>query len=199
MKIRLLVAGIGVLLCTNMVMAADAPKKEMSAEEKAGMEAWMKAATPGTEHKGLMSMVGTWDAKVRIWPAPGAPAMESAGTSVNTSVLGGRWIQQTFSGTFMGMPFNGIGYTGYDNIQKAYVGSWMDSSSTSMMTSISTAADGKTITYSSTMQDPMTGKAATGTTRITMVDADHTNMEMWGAGPDGKMYKSMEIMYSRKK
>ena len=35
--------------------------------------------------------------------------------------------------------------------------------------------------------------------KMTVTDKDHHTMEMWGPGPDGKMYKMMEIKYSRKK
>jgi hypothetical protein len=177
-----------------------AAPKQMSAEEKAMMEAWQKSMTPGAAHKQLDGMVGTWDTKVKSWMAPGAPAMESTGTSDARWVLGGRWIEQRFSGSFMGQPLEGIGYTGYDNVTKHYVGTWMDNMSTGAMVSKgSAAADGKTWNFDSTMADPMTGKSMPIKEKVVVVDNDHHMMEMWSPGPDGKMYKSMEIHYTRKK
>jgi hypothetical protein len=41
-------------------------------------------------------------------------------------VLGGRFVEQRYAGNFMGQPFSGLGYTGYDNYRKKYIGSWMD-------------------------------------------------------------------------
>jgi len=201
MKLKVWVTGLALVALVGSVSAQDQKQKEMSPEDKAAMEAWMKAATPGDAHKALNSMVGTWDTKVSAWMAPGQPPMVSTGTSENKWVLGGRWVEQTFSGTFMGMPFSGIGYTGYDNIKKQYVGSWMDTSSTAMMTSMSTgaSADGKSWTFSSSMDDPMTGKPSPVTEKVTVVDNDHHNLEMWTPGPDGKMFKMMEINYTRKK
>ena len=100
----------------------------------------------------------------------------------------------------MGMPFTGVGYTGYDNIKKKYIGSWMDNMSTSMMISTGTAnADGKSYTFTSSMDDPMTGKSSPVKETVTIVDEDHHTLEMWGPGPDGKSFKMMEIDYSRKK
>jgi hypothetical protein len=100
----------------------------------------------------------------------------------------------------MGMPFRGIGFTGYDNIKQKYVGSWMDNMSTSMMVSTGTGdASGKSYEFNSTMDDPMTGKTSAVKEKVTVVDEDHHTMEMWGSGRDGKTYKMMEIAYTRKK
>ena len=98
----------------------------------------------------------------------------------------------------MGQPFSGIGYTGYDNVTKKYIGTWMDTAGTSMMVSKGTMA-GKVMKATSTMPDPATGKMATLTMKTTVNDNDHYTMEMWGPGPDGKSYKMMEIDYTRKK
>ncbi len=122
MRLKVYLAACAILLSSMVSLAQDPSKKEMSAEEKAAMEAMMKAATPGDAHKNLARMVGRWDATVKMYAQPGAPAQVSTGTSVNKLVLGGRWVQESFDGNFMGMPFSGIGYTGYDNLKKQYVG-----------------------------------------------------------------------------
>ena len=66
--------------------------------------------------------------------APGAPPDVSEGSSENRWVLGGRYLQQIYKGSSMGMPFEGIGYTAYDNVQEQYLGFWMDSFGTGLMT-----------------------------------------------------------------
>jgi hypothetical protein len=179
---------------------ADDPKAKSAAQQQAEMDAMMKAATPGDAHKKLSPMAGSWTADVKMWMAPGAPPAAGSGAAENSWALDGRWLEQRFTGNFMGMPFTGVGYTGYDNIKKKYVGTWMDTMTTSMMISDGKAdADGKSITFSSTMDDPMTGKTSPVKEKVTVVDADHHTLEMWGAGPDGKMFKMMEINYTRKK
>src|SRR5689334_24796229 len=98
--------GACVLLVSSVAFGQDQPK--MSPEEKAQMDAMMKAATPGDAHKKLASMVGTWDAVVKMYPMqPGAQMQQSTATSESKWVLGGRWVQEMVSGNFMGMPFNG--------------------------------------------------------------------------------------------
>ena len=194
-KIRTL--GFALALCTSALFADD-PKKAADDMQKAQMDAWMKASTPGDAHKKLDNMVGAWDVKVKSWMQPGAPPMESTGTAMNAWVLGGRWMEEKFTGSFMGMPFQGIGYTGYDNIKKRYVGTWMDNMSTAVMVSTG-GGSGNAWEFSSSMDDPMTGKPSPVTEKFVVTDADHHMMEMWGSGPDGKMFKMMEIWYSRKK
>ena len=192
--------GMALLVLTSFgLFAADKPKKEMSAEEKAQMDAMMKAGAPGEEHKKLAGMVGTWNATVKMWNAPGTEPQVSKGVSVNTKVLGGRWIQEKFTGSFMGMPFSGMGYTGYDNMSKQYVGTWMDTMSTGMMSSTGKAEGDNTFTFDSTMPDPMTGKNVPTKMKMTVVDKNKHIMEMWAPAPDGTQFKMMEITYIRKK
>ena len=171
-----------------------------SASEKAMMEAWQKAATPGEPHKKLDALVGTFDAKVRSTVDPSKPPEDSTGTSVNSWVLGGRYVQQEFDGSFMGEPFNGIGYTGYDNVQKKYLSVWMDTAGTGMMW-MTAAPDktGKTMAGSARIWDPMTQKPATVESKMTVIDNDHHNFELWGKAPNGRQIKLMEIQYTRKK
>jgi hypothetical protein len=175
-------------------------EKPMSAEQKAMMDAWMKFATPGDAHKSLQGMVGTWDAEVTSWMEPGQPPTKSKGVSENRMVLGGRWVESKFTGDMMGMPFEGIGYTGYDNFKKKYMGTWMDNMSTAVMVSEGTFDNaGKVMTSTSTMDDFMTGKATTFRMITTMVDADQHLFEMYGPDPTGKEVKQMEIRYKRRK
>jgi hypothetical protein len=98
----------------------------------------------------------------------------------------------------MDMPFNGIGYTGYDNMKKQYVGTWMDNMSTAAMLSTGTG-DANVWKFTSTMDDPVTGKATPVKETITVTDKDNHLLEMWSPAPDGSMFKTMEIRYTRMK
>ena len=184
-----------------LVAAGLSAQDQMSAEEKAMMEAWMKAATPGEAHKKLEPFVGSWDVTVKSWMSPGAPPMESTGSAESRWILGGRYIEERFQGNFMGQPFNGIGYTGYDNTKKHYVSTWMDNMSTSVMYSAGNAdSSGKLMAFAANMADPTAaGKNVRVDMKISVADNDHHMMEMWGPAPDGTVYKSMEIRYTRKK
>lgn len=183
------------------LFAADKPKSQPpapSAEEKAAMEMMAKAAAVGPEHKKLEIMAGTWSTTVTTWMAPGGPPNVTRGTSTNTFVLGGRFLRETFEGSVLGHPFHGLGYTGYDNIKKRYVSSWIDDISTGIMLT-SGSADGASWKFTGTMEDPISGKDSPIEEKITVVDKDHHTFEMWSPGPDRKMFKMMEIKYARKK
>jgi hypothetical protein len=169
-------------------------------QEKAMMEAWQRAATPGEGHKKLDALVGTFDVKVRSTVDPSRPPEDSVGTSTNSWVLGGRYVEQEFDGEFMGEPYRGIGYTGYDNVQKKFVSVWMDTAGTGMMF-LTSAADktGKTISGSARIWDPLTEKPLPVESKIIVTDNDHHSFELWAKAPNGKMIKLMDIQYTRKK
>jgi hypothetical protein len=202
MRIRSL--GLSLVVAGLLVGVAAAQEKSAKTakpaamDEKAAMEAMQKAATPGEGQKKLEPLVGRFDAKVTTWMSPSKPPEESTGTSETSWVLGNRFLETKYQGTFMGQPFSGIGYTGYDNVTKKYVGTWMDTLSTGMMLSTGTMA-GNVMKSMATMSDPMTGKASQATETFTIIDDDHNKMEMWEPGPDGKNVKIMEINYTRKK
>ena len=186
----------------SLALFAFADEKKASAppmDEKAMMEAFMKYSMPGDVHKKLAGMEGMWSAKVKSWMAPGAPPEVTDATSEMKMVLGGRYLQQNFQGSMMGMPFSGIGYTGFDNYKKQFVSTWMDSASTAVMIMNGTMdATGK-VAENGEMDDIMQGKKTTIRSLWTMSDADHQLFEMWTPGPDGKDMKIMEIAYTRKK
>ncbi len=201
MRMKIFLATTLLVLGTFAAALAQEHKMDsMSPQEKAAMEAMMKAMTPGDAHKALEPFVGDFDAKITMWSNPAAPPTVTTGTSQSKWILGNRYIEQHFTSSMMGMPFDGIGYMGYDNVKKQYWGTWIDNFSTGMMTSTGAMADnGKTWEFTESMTDPVSGKAMTGQSSFTVVDADHHNMEMWGPAPDGKMFKMMEIAYTRRK
>ncbi|MEW5876347.1 MAG: DUF1579 domain-containing protein [Candidatus Zixiibacteriota bacterium] len=165
------------------------------------MELMQKYGTPGKEHAELAKMVGKWDAATTMWMAPDAEPVTSTGSVVITSVLGGRWFQQNYTGDMMGMPFTGIGYLGFDKFKNQYVSTWMDDMSTMTMISYGDASpDGKTITYSGVCDDIMTGtKNKVYKSVVHNVDDNTSIFEMYDKTPEGKEYKMMEIKYTRGK
>ena len=192
---------LAILLCLLTAVATIGQNQQPTADQmKAMWEAMEKASAPAAEHKALDPMVGTFNTVIRFYPAPGAPPSESKGTSVTRWILGGRYIEQKFKGTSMGRPFEGIGYTAYDKIKKQYVTTWMDSMSTGIMSSTGTAdAAGKNWKFTGSMDDPMTGTSTTTHQTVTVESKDKHVFEMWAPGPDGKSFKMMEIVYTRKK
>jgi hypothetical protein len=197
---RKLVAGATMALLASLAMAqAEKKQPEMTPEEKAEMEAYMKAGTPGPQHQQLASTAGSYDMKVKGWHDPKQPPSEDTGTATRTMSLDGRVLVEEVTSTMMGMPFNGHGMMGYDNVSGKYWSTWNDSMSTGLMVSQGTCdPTGKTCTFTGTWNDPvkkgplksrMTTKWTSPTTEV---------FEMYGPGKDGKEFKMMEITYTKK-
>jgi hypothetical protein len=183
---------------TAAAKPATAPAAMPSQDEM--MKAWMAVATPGDAHKKLEPMVGSFTVATKMWMDPSKPPEETTGTAETKWVLGGRFVEEHVEGTAMGQPFSGMGMTGYDNYKKKYVGSWADNMGTMIMTSTGTAdASGKKFTFLSTMDDVVMKKTTKVKGVLTVADDDHHTYEMWATGPDGKMFKSLEVQYTRKK
>lgn len=191
--------------------AAQQPKKdekagqgapEMTPEQQKEMEAWMKYATPGENHKLLEYMVGDWTYTSKMWDcrAPEAPPQESAGVATSRAIMGGRYFISEHSGQFMGEQFEGIATTGYDNYRKKFVGTWVDNMGTGIMNMEGTYSPAtRTFTFNSEMDDFIGGgpKIKIRET-IKLVDKD-THVLEWFETRDGKEVKTMEITYKRKK
>jgi hypothetical protein len=193
--------GCGLILGLALAAPSAAQAPEMSAEEKAAMEAWMEAMTPGPEHQFLAKNVGTWNATVTMWQAAGAPPQISQATSVRRMILGGRVMVDEWTGSMMGMPFEGFGTSGYDNASKKWWGTWSDNMSTGSMTMTGScdADPKKGCVHTGKAVDPATGKEVTSRSTTVWPTPDEERMEMYGPGPDGKEFKMMEIVAKRAK
>lgn len=200
MKSRIIILST-FILATILVLAeslfADDTKTPTQDEM---MAVYMKYATPGPNHKLLEPLIGSWNVTTKFKMGPDAPMDSSTGTSECKWILGGRFVSEEVTGDMGGMPFHGLGLTGYDNYKQKFFNIWMDEMSTTYM--ISTGAvdsSGKIFTLTGTYEDYLTGgnvKLFKMVTRIINPDK-HVN-EMYDTAPDGKEYKTFEATYTRK-
>ena len=163
------------------------------------MKAWQEYMTPGPMHQMLAKGIGNWTANIKMWEDPSKPPTESSGTSEVKSILGGRYFEGTYVGTFNGMEMNGRDITGYDNAKKKFFNTWIDNFGTGIMYLEGTYDEGtNTFTYAGTEVDPMSGKDLPVRETFKQVDADHQHMEMFMT-ENGQEFKTMEIDYTRTK
>ncbi|MCA9244720.1 MAG: DUF1579 domain-containing protein [Phycisphaerales bacterium] len=175
---------------------SDHPAAQAGGEMDPEMAAWMAAGAVNENHKLLEYMVGSWNCEVTNYCMGPDPAT-SRGKSTAKWALDGRFVSYEFDGDFMGTPFHGIGYTGYDNIQKKYVSLWMDSMSTAIFTDAGDYdASSKTFTYHGEMASPTGGKIKTRST-IEIADKDHHVMTFYHAQGDEPEARVMQITYRR--
>ena len=188
-----------VALATLAVAQQGQKQPEMTAEQKAEMEAYMKAGTPGGPHQALAALAGNYDLTIKSWHEPGGPAMEDIGTATRSMALGGRVLVEVVNSSMMGMPFTGHAMMGFDNVSGKYWSTWNDSMSTGLMVNEGTCdLQQKTCAFTGSWNDPIKKGPvkARMTTRWTSPTTEV--FEMHGPGKDGKEMKMMEFTYIKK-
>ena len=168
------------------------------------MQACMAAGTPGKMQALLAGEAGTWQGKQTMWMAPGAEPMSSDVTSTVKTLMDGRYTQVEVSGDTAGMgPFQGVGIYGYDNVSGKFVGNWLDSHSTGIMTGTGElSSDGKQINWTFNYNCPIAKKPVTMRQTETIGAGNTKVLEMFGVDPKGggggKEFKMMRIEMTRK-
>jgi hypothetical protein len=179
------------------------PKEEpwVEVDSATMMKNWMAYATPGEQHKLLAKSNGTWTGAITMWMAPDTPPMTSTGTMTNKMIMDGRYQVSETKGNMMGMPFNGMSTTAYDNHKKVFISTWIDNMGTGILKVEGPWDEAtKSITFTGKMIDPMTGRECDFKEVYKIIDDNNQLMEMYGPDPKtGKQYKSMEIKLTRKK
>jgi hypothetical protein len=183
----------------NPAFAQDAGKP-MAAKSAAVARAMDNAMTPGDYQKRLEPMIGSFDVRVLIWVDPGKPPIESSASAVSVWVLGNRFVQTMLVGGPSADAFNAIGYIGYDNAAKQYQAAWMDDGSTAMtLYTGGFSADGKSATMKASITNASTGKPTPLELRMSLgANGGHVT-QLWGMGFGTKMFKMMELQYTRTK
>lgn len=183
--------------------AAAAPEKKawVAVDSATEMKAWMEYSTPGEAHKMLAKSDGSWAGQTTMWMSKDGPPATSTSSMINKMVMGGRYQHSSFSGSFMGMPFEGMSITAYDNYKKKYISTWIDNMGTGIMKMEGNWDDAaKALVLTGTCTNPANGVEYEMKEVYKMIDDNNEVMEMYG--PDsktGEVYKTMEIKLTRKK
>lgn len=171
--------------------------KGMTAED---MQACIEAGTPGPMHEHLASGVGTWKGKSTMWMTPEADPVVSECESNVTVIMDGKFTKCEMKGDMPGMgPFHGFGIYGFDNVSKKFQSTWIDSMGTGMMQGTGElSSDGKTLTWTYTVNCPIQKKPVTMKEIERITGKDTMTLEMRGPDPKtGKEYKLMEATMTR--
>jgi len=199
---RFLRSGLVIAVVAVIVVVAPVLRGALAPQDDAldpMMQKWIEAGTPGEHHRHLEKMAGDWDAKATFWMEPGAEPMVTEGSMKSEMVFGGRYLVGEYSGDMMGEPFEGIAIWGYNNISHQYEGVWIDSMSTMTTTSYGTCDSAGTLFTTTVVGwDPMTGRKKQSREIVRILGDDKHTMTWFETGPDGKEFKSGEIVYTRK-
>ena len=191
---RVVCSAVALAMCLSVAAFAADEKKPAAAPAGDPMALIM----PGEHHKHMAKLVGEFDYKMTM--NMGGGPQEYSGHRSAKMILGDRYLDETYTGTFMGLPFEGHGTMAYDNVQKKYLNTWIDNMGTGLMFGSGTCdAAGTTWTMTSEMADPASGAMVKTRSVTKLIDADNVSFEMFAPGPDGKEMKMMEILAKRTK
>ena len=184
------------ILVVIFAAAAFSPSSLFAQDES--MQKWMDYMTPGDMHKMLAAHTGAWTAKTTFWMVPGGEPTVSDATSTGEMIMGGRYLMSKFKGNMMGMPFEGMSIEGFDNATKMFNSTWVDNMGTGIMLMTGIYDESaKQIVYTGKVVDPISG-GYVEMRQVAKYNSDGSMlMEMYGPGPDGKEFKTMEITFTK--
>ena len=186
MRIRTLVVfSFLVAMVAVPAFAQEGEMPQMTPEQQAEMEAYMKAGALGPQHEAMAEQVGTYDVAIKSWMDPAAPPIESTGVAIRTLQFGGRVLNEEFQGDMMGTPFTGLSRSGYDNVSGKYWSTWTDSMSTGISVSTGECDENHTCSYVGTYNDPIKGGPVSNRYVIKWASPDEQYFAMYGPGRDG--------------
>ena len=112
----------GIALAATLAVGALAARGRAEDPPAGGadpMAAYMKMHEPGPAQAQLEKLEGAWSATTRFFGPTGEMMDEGKGSSENAMILGGRHLETWYSGSMMGMPFEGRGLLSHDNFDYA--------------------------------------------------------------------------------
>ena len=165
--------------------------------ESAGAAASFRPPGPTLEHELFKSDVGTWDVKIEINMAPGAPPQESKGVARNRLACGGLWLIMEFLNETT--CFEGHGIYGYDPAKGKYVGTWVDP-----MRTFLTISEGSydSATKTMTMWFEIAGPQGKSMKWREVTERKDDDTRVWRSimkGADGHEFEVMKALYTRRK
>jgi len=180
----------------SVVAGEEAPK--MSPEEQAMMEAFVKAGTPGAQHARMAKAAGSYMITVKSWQQPGAEPTVDQGTVTRRVILDGRVMVEEMSSSMGGQPFSGFGLSGFNNVTGKHWSTWNDSMNTGLTVAEGSCTAQATCSFIGHWNDAVTKQQASARMELRWTSPAVEVFEMFGAGPDGKEMKMMEITYTRR-
>jgi len=189
---------VGSVIAFSMVLCASpSAGQEASMEMPPEMVAMMKAMMPGEPHQALAEAVGSFKMDFTFWSAPGMDPTKGEGMATRVMTNGGRILEESVKASTMGMQFEGVGQTGYDNVLGKHWATWVDTVSTGIYVSKETANENGTVTFDGASSDPMTGDMKPMKVVMHPEKDGAQRSEFFTPDGAGGEFKMMEITYTR--
>lgn len=191
-------ASISFAACTDSPLVRNEKQLASNDAKPTLMKTIPDGANPSPERERLQALIGDWKAETRAWRRPDAPVEEGAGTMSNFWMLDGRFVGQEYKSRAQRPKYQGLGALGYDNIRRVYTSVWLDTTSTSMHTASGSCDEsGSVFTLEGVYQDPVTGKPVRCRSITRIINRKKHTFELFKEDPDGKLFKTLEVIYTR--
>ena len=177
MKLKSLTHGL-VLAASLMMLPYSTFAQQSDQDSQAQeLEAWIAdMAKPGEHHAVLDVLIGEWDGTIRVWDEPGGDPVTVDVKVSRQWILGNRFVQETVTAGSGNEQYNGLGYIGYNNVDRHYVMHWMDDQSTTVQSEIGRYnRNTKILSTRGSSRDPSTGFVILERSQLDLSDPDrHT-------------------------
>lgn len=151
---------------------------------------------PGPEHQRLKRLTGAFAARIKYYPAPDAPALESTGEFLARMDVGGYFLCREMNFGMQG--YQGRGHIGWDPFRKQYVGTWIDSTSPIIYRTEGTFDERGVFSETSTGADEAGVERAVRLT-TEMVDPNQMLFRMHHVADSGDAWLMLEIEHTRRR
>lgn len=184
---------------------AAAPAKPAAQDEQAAPAApdqalaarYARAMAPNERHAWLARLEGKWKTASRYTVRPGAPAVESVGTSEFKMLMDGRFLVENHDAAGGAGPFRGMGIMGFNVVTGAFERVWVDSNSTAMTVSQGEFdAQGDSVRWTDTWTDPATNARRELTSVLKWLDDRQLTFQQLDV-VHGKDFKRLVVTYKK--
>jgi hypothetical protein len=151
---------------------------------------------PGSHHRHLDAITGSWRSTITVWPRPGAEGNSSEGVSELQWILNDRWLRQDYRASDTSEEAaRGLGLIGYDYVREEHVFVWVDNMSCSALEAKGLCdGDGRTTILAGLHGDPLSGQRNQPFRWvIRAIDENRWTLELYDTAPDGSEFRKIEI------
>lgn len=182
--------------CGNDRQPEPEPEPKKSRAEL--LEEYRRHAAPGPRHELLRTLAGEWTTSMKAWSHPDLPPVASRGEASGRLLYGGRYVDLETRGKSMGLAFTLRQILGHDNAAQRFELTVLGDTTTALHSAHGPSRDaGRTIRVTGRIVDAVSG--AREVTHVFRIEsADRFVFESWDTLPDGRRFKVVETVYTRR-
>lgn len=147
--------------------------------------------------------MGTWYYDLKYWAKEGAAPQVSSGTMINEIALGERFLSSKTALILniggQNIPYEAVGFLGYDTAKKAYISVWLDTMRTGVMTGEGQYNEEKrTITEKGSFRHPLIEKEQAYRSEVQFIDDNTHKRTIFLIGRSKADFKVIEMEFQRR-